>query len=225
MTSIKIISSRVSDGSMKSIYTDDINKVNESRRDFLVSNKIKPENTTLVRVSYDGDDFKRYFTLDKDYLGDGITRSSTVACDSVVAVDPNHAILLPLADCIGAVIHDPAHDILMVSHLGRHSLEQFGGTASVQYLIDNFDVDPMDLNVWLSPAAGKKSYPLYAFENRSLHDVAIEQLVRAGIDSKNITASPIDTSLNEDYFSHSQFLKGYRLTDGRFAIVACIVND
>lgn len=110
----------------------------------------------------------------------------------------------------------------MVSHLGRHNLEQFGGTKSVEYLISMHDCDPQKLAVWLSPAADKDSYPLYAFDNRSLHDVATEQLVEGGILPENITASPIDVATDKHYFSHSQFLKGNRETDGRHAVVAVL---
>jgi copper oxidase (laccase) domain-containing protein len=127
---------------------------------------------------------------------------------------------LPLADCIGAVLYDPDTSVLMVSHLGRHNVEQGGGSKSVQYLVKNHDVNPKNLKVWLSPAAGKTNYPLHAFDNRGLHEIATEQLITAGIVPENIDTSRIDTTTDTTYFSHSEFLKGHRDTDGRFAVVA-----
>lgn len=190
------------------------------RRAFLHEHGIEPTDTTLLNITYETNDFCRYETLVTDDQGDGITRDSSIEADALVVTEPNHAILLPLADCVGAVIHDPIENILMVSHLGRHSLQQLGGTNCIDYLVAHHDVDPRELTVWLSPAAGAGNYPMFAFENRSLHEVVAEQLVAAGVLRKNITASPIDSSTDHNYFSHSQFLKGVRDSDGRFAIVA-----
>jgi copper oxidase (laccase) domain-containing protein len=213
--------SDVSDGSMKSLNGDQA-AARHNRVSFLEKNGIDPTETTLHTLSYGGENYCRYVTLDDKAKGDGILRDSTIDTDAVVVAKPNHAILLPLADCIAAVIHDPTKNILMMSHLGRHNLEQFSGTRCIEYLVKEYEVNPTDLAVWLSPAADKENYPLYAFENRSLHDVATEQLITAGVAKENITASPIDSSTNPDYFSHSQFLKGNQDTDGRFAVVAVL---
>jgi copper oxidase (laccase) domain-containing protein len=217
---LRIFTSNISNGSMKSVHDGNLVKSNQSRTDFLLQNNIQPEATTLVRLEYEGDDYCRYATIDDKYKGDGIVRASTIVNDGLVVSKPNHALFLPLADCIGAVLHDPVKNILMVSHLGRHNLEQFGGSRSVEFLQKYHDVNPQDVAVWLSPAAGKTNYPLFAFGGRSLHDVATEQLINAGILRENIDISAIDTSLDDNYHSHSQFLKGKRNNDGRFAIVA-----
>lgn len=198
----------------------DFQSVLSARTAFLQSNDIELDNTTLVRVAYDATDFCRFLTLSDANRGDGITHPASIVADALVVTKPGHALFLPLADCIGAVIHDPIQNILMVSHLGRHNLEQVGGTKCIEYLIKQHGVDPKKLTVWLSPAAGKDSYPLYAFDNRSLHEIATEQLMKAGVPAKNLTVSLIDSATDTNYYSHSQFLHGNRQTDGRFAIVA-----
>ena len=198
----------------------DISTVDNARHKFLIENNINPSDTTLIRIEYSGDNYKRYLSIDDKSKGDGIDRQSTIVADAIVVSKPNHAIMLPLADCIGAVLYDSTKNILMVSHLGRHSLEQFGGTESVNYLISKHGTDPSNLTVWLSPAAGQESYPLFAFDGRSLHEVATEQIVQAGVPIKNIKLSPIDSAQDSNYYSHSQFIKGNRGYDGRFAIVA-----
>lgn len=213
--------STVQDGSMKSPNRS-YKTVLAARQKFLKKHDIKTNDTTLVQVTYETDDFCRYFTLTDADKGDGITRAPTYAADALVTTTSGHALFLPLADCIGAVIHDTKQNILMVSHLGRQNLEQLSGTKCVQYIIDTHGSNPSDITVWLSPAAGRKAYPLYSFDNRSLHDVAVEQLKAAGIPSKNITVSPIDSAADENYYSHSQFLKGNRHTDGRHAVVAML---
>lgn len=216
-----IATSTVSDGSMKSV-DQNYASVFPMRTAFLQKHAIRSEDTTLVQVTYGGDDYCRFSTLTSSNKGDGITRNATIKADALVVTEPDHALFLPLADCIGAVIHDSTNNLLMLSHLGRHNLEQYGGTKCIKYLVAKHDVNPKNLSVWLSPAAGKENYPLFAFDNRSLHDVAVEQLIAAGVNPANITASPVDSSTAPDYFSHSQFLKGTRETDGRFAVVAVL---
>lgn len=211
--------STVTDGSMKSPDRN-FRTVLPARTTFLKKYAIAPEDTTLVHLTYEGDDFCRYMTLSDDYRGDGITRVPSIETDALVVTETGHALFLPLADCIGVVIHDPTRSVMMVAHLGRHNLEQYSGTKCIQYLVSEHGINPHDLTVWLSPAAGKSSYPLFAFNNRSLHDVATEQLIAAGIPLENIDVSPTDSATDEQYFSHSQFLKGNRESDGRHAIIA-----
>lgn len=218
---LDIYTSVADDGSMKS-PDQNFATVLPVRSAFLRSNGIDAQDTTLVEVVYESSDFCRYQTLTDSDKGDGITRYPTIAADALVVTKPDHALFLPLADCVGAVIHDPTRDILMLSHLGRHNLEQYGGANCIRYLIKEHGSNPKDLTVWLSPAAGKDSYPLYSFDNRSLHDVSIEQLSEAGVSRKNIAVSPIDSAADTNYFSHSQFLKGKREADGRFAVVALV---
>jgi copper oxidase (laccase) domain-containing protein len=220
MNPITILCSTSADGSMKARRHDQTDTVAKNRQTYLTKNGIDIASTTLVRLIYEGTDYCRYAILTDDNKGDGMVRDPHLVTDGMVVTKPGHALFLPLADCIGAVIHDPTKGILMLTHLGRHNLEQHGATKSVEYLVGEHSVNPKDLTVWLSPAAGKDYYPLYAFDNRSLHDVATEQLLAAGINRENIDISPIDSAADPNYYSHSQFLKGNRDSDGRFAVVA-----
>ena len=132
---------------------------------------------------------------------------------------PELALFLPIADCVGAVLYDPTKKVLMLSHLGRHNLEQDGGQKSVEFMVKEFGVDPNNIITWLSPAAGAENYPMFSFNNRGMQDVTTEQLMKAGVKAESISASPIDTTTNQNYYSHSEFKKGNRPEDGRFAVV------
>lgn len=212
--------SSIDDGNMKFGIGDD-DDTRRSRIAFLQANGTEPPQTTLLQVTYDTIDFCRYVILDDEHEGEGMLEPvSATQADAAVATRPDHAIFLPLADCVGAIMYDPDNQILMVSHLGRHSVEQTGATKNIEYLIEYFGSDPANLLVWLSPAVGADSYPLAAFEQRGLHDVVIEQLARAGVERRHIEASEIDTAESDNYYSHSEFKAGYRDFDGRFAIVA-----
>lgn len=191
----------------------------ENRRKFLEMNNVSPEKSVLVQLSYNSDDFCRYDVVDALATGEGITRDGRVA-DGLATQAKNLALFLPLADCIGAVLYDPDYQALMLSHLGRHNLEQNGGQKSVEFMRQAFGTNPARLEVYFSPSAGAENYPLFDFDNKSLAEVAINQLCAGGARRENIKLSPVDTTTNENYFSHSEYKKGHRKTDGRFAIMA-----
>ena len=212
--------SSVSDGSMSKAVTDDQRQINQEV--FLQSSGTRIDQTVLVKVEYNSDNFCRYFTTSVSQAGDGMTKASSVIADALFTTERDLALFLPIADCVAAVLYDANNNVLGLAHLGRHNLEQVGGKKVIEYMLNQFLSMPADINVWLSPAAGKLNYPLFSFDNRSLHDVAIEQLQSAGIPTANIQADARDTTTDETFFSHSEFLKGNRQTDGRQAVVCML---
>ena len=211
--------STVSDGTMK--RGDEPSIADRNRAKFLQSLDKKPNDAVLVQLDYNSDDFCRYTVVDTSAAGEGMTRAGRIA-DGIATQSVGLALFLPLADCIGAVLYDPDHEVLMLTHLGRHNLEQDGGVKSVEFLVQQFGTNSSRLEVVFSPSAGKENYPLFAFDGKSLADVATAQLMTAGVSRSAIKHSPYDTTTDQNYFSHSEFLKGNRETDGRFAIVAMI---
>jgi hypothetical protein len=213
--------STVADGDMLINDSDEnSDKIVQNRSNFLSSKGINISDTTCVKIRYDSNDYCRYRIINTSEKGKGMLDNNIFTADALVVNSPNHALFLPLADCVGAVFFDQTKNILMLSHIGRHSIEQNGGYKSVEFLTNNLDCDPNSLQVWLSPAPGKDNYPLFEFENRSFKDVIFEQLLSASVALKNIHDNPIDNTHDHRYFSHSEFIKGNRQTDGRYAIVA-----
>jgi len=223
--SIIVAISKVNDGNML-IRDDKLNPdVINNRKSFLKKNDIDISRTTKVSTVYNTDDYCRYIEVDKDKLGDGMIDVETFSSDALITKDLDHALFLPIADCIGAAIFDPINNTVMMTHLGRQSLEQNGGYKSIRHLIDNFKADPSKLLVWLTPAPGVESYPVFSLSNRSLKNITYEQLRSAGVLLKNINDNTADTSSDVEYFSHSEFLKGNRPNDGRFAIVIMMKKE
>ena len=206
------------DGSMSAGVSDAERLRNRTR--FLQTNGVSADQTALVHLSYESEDFRRYFTVSSDQAGDGIVYPSSLIADALFTTNKNLALFLPIADCIAAVLYDPTHQVIGVAHLGRHNLVQSGGAAIVDYMAADFGTDPTDIQVWLSPAAGRQNYPLHDFDNRSLHEVANEQLMAGGVKLDAITIDQRDTTQDTSLFSHSEFLKGNRQSDGRQAVVA-----
>ena len=200
--------------------------IQDNRTSFLEAAGVDPLMTTLVRVTYDDTtDFTRYKVVDEEQAVEGMLEpSSLTVADALIATRPGHALFLPLADCVGAVLFDPENEILMVSHLGRHSILQQGGAKSIEYLAREFDSDPSRLSIWLSPAIAKAEYPLHDLGGKGLHEAILEQMIAAGANPSLIEVSHVNTAEDPDYYSHSEFLKGEQPDDGRFAIVAMMVE-
>lgn len=221
---IVALSSRA-DGNMKFGIDDDVQTA-RNRQVFLESIGIDSHHTTLVGITYTTDDFTKYRTVGKEDQGAGILQISDAEPVDALATDQRgHALFLPLADCIGAVLYDPEHHTLMISHLGRHSVEAQGTKKSIAYLSEHFDTNPARLQVWLSPGVGKASYPLHNLGGKSLREAITEELLQSGVVEANIEGEDIDTAQSDDYFSHSEFLKGNKTEAGRFAIVAMMAGQ
>lgn len=176
--------------------------------------------TSLVGITYDTNDYAKYRIATVHDKGVGMQKNDVQQyADALVVRDVGHALFLPVADCAGVILYDPRNEVLMVSHIGRHSAEQDGARRGVAYLRQTCGTDPGDLLVWVGPSVGGVTYPLTAFSGKSLREVILDQLQSAGVAADAIEVSSVDTAHDENYFSHSQFLKGSE-TPGRFAIVA-----
>jgi len=203
---------------MKGRYDD--SEVRRNRENFFKKHDLDCIDAILLALTYEGNDYVRFNTIGSKYRGDGIVTPSTIELDSVFTRMSETPLMLPLADCIGAVLHDAKNDAWGIAHLGRHNLVQEGGTRNIEYMEQEFGSRPQDIIVYLSAAAGKSSYPLHDFDNKSLHEVAVEQLMKAGVLEQNIEIDGRDTTKDPELFSHSNFLAGSQETDGRHAIVA-----
>lgn len=217
---IDIILSSVADGSLRSSLTPEPEIRDTATNVFLRKHDIAPEHATLLRLSYDTDNFCKYHEVSPEEEGAGFVSAQQRVADGIMTRQSGIALFLPIADCIGAVLYHSETRTLMLSHLGRHNLEQQGGKESVEYL-SRLGVNPDELHMYLSPAASGTQYPLFSFENRSLHTVAIEQLVGAGVKIENITVDTRDTVTDANLFSHSAALRGDK-QPGRHAIVCRI---
>ena len=215
--------SSVDDGNMKFGVGNDAG-VTENRRRFLDELGIDPHHTTRVTITYNTDDFAKYRIVTHRDKADGMYDDDVSDyADALVVNQPDHALFLPIADCVGAILYDPKKRVLMVSHLGRHSVEISGATKSVHYLVQQYGCKAKNILVWLSPAVGSATYPLNKFDGKSLHDVIKMQLNFAGVLDDHIEVSVIDTANDDNYFSHSQFLKDATNPSGRFAVVAMMI--
>lgn len=225
MARLIVAISKIQNGNMY-IPGDTANEtVIENRRQWLLANGIDFDSTTRLSITYDQPDFCRYYTVTNQNKGEGMRGDGRILSDALVVTEIGHAVFLPVADCVATVFFDEVHSVFMLSHLGRHSLEQHGGLRSVEYMVEHFGVNPATLKVWLAPAPSKELYPIYALDNKGMKEALYEQLQQAGIAAEHITDNVADTVASPEYYSHTAFLKGAKAEDGRFAMVAMMVED
>lgn len=220
--SVTVAFSTVADGSMHN-RRDPLDVVAIANRErWLRSEGIQPDATTRLLISYDGDDFCRYKEVDTAEQGLNMHGDDGFVADALVTKTPGHALFLPVADCVATVLYDPEHEVLMLTHLGRHSLEQQGAYQSIKYLIDTYDSRPEALRVWLSPSINKDAYPIFKLDNKGMKEALYEQLAEAGVATTQVTDIDADTGTDERYYSYSEYLKGNKPEDGCHAVVAAL---
>jgi copper oxidase (laccase) domain-containing protein len=216
--------STVSDGNMYVPTNHEDQEVIATRRAWLKKNNLDIEEFTRLNISFDQDDYCRYRIVDVLNKGEGMFDGNDEPADALITTQKNHGLFLPVADCVATTLYDEEHGVLMLSHLGRHSLEQQGGVRSVAFLVEHFGTNPAKLKVWLSPAPGKQVYPIFKLDGKGMKEATFEQLYQAGVLLENIIDNPADTATDDNYFSHSEFLKGNKPTDGRVAMIAMMTD-
>lgn len=227
MTDIHIAISTVADGSMLSRDPKLLDETVHNREVFLKKQHISMDQTTrlnvqtLRRATVDNEtNWCRYRVVSSADKGSGMRDEDTPIGDAIVTSETHHALILPVADCVAAVVHDPDNDVLLLAHLGRHSLEQRGGVKIIEFLKATFGSKPEHLKVWLTPAPSKEAYPIWALDNKGMKEVTFEQLDAAGIRRENITDNPAETDKDTTYYSYTEFFNGRRSEDGDYCIVA-----
>lgn len=213
--------SKVVNGSMHNRNNPLDEEVIASRTEWLRSLDLDIYKAARVRVSFEeGDNYCRYREVDTSNMGEGMFNADSPAADALVTTTPGMALFLPIADCVATTIFDEDNGVLMLTHLGRQSLEQEGGVRSVEYLKERYGSKPENLKIWLSPTVNKDAYKIYKLDNKGMKEVLYEQLEKAGVDLANVIDNKDDTATNPEYYSYSEFLKGNKPIDGCYAMVA-----
>lgn len=132
--------------------------------------------------------------------------------DGLIVSSSDVGILLPLADCLGIVVFDEEHQRVGLLHSGRQNIEQYGPKKFIEHFMKNVGSNPGELKVYFSPRA--LNYQIFKFDNKTLSEVAREQLAEVGVLSENIIDYRVDTVENANLPSNSSGDKTQR-----FAIV------
>ncbi len=238
--SLIVAVSSLEDGNMKfgvlGAGTSD-EQVAANRRRFLEAAGMSADNCVAIRVSYDRDDYLCYRAVGPAERGQGMFGDDAARCpvsDGLATGTPGLALFLPLADCVGAVLHDPRRRVVMLSHLGRHSAVQDGAAASLDFMRQTYGCEPADIAVWLSPSAAQSSYRMDYFDKKDQPDwrpfcqegddgvyldlggFVRQQLIAGGVREQAIVSTGVDTATDPEYPSH------VRGDPARFAVAAML---
>ena len=211
-------------------------EVLENRRRFCDHIGVKYDDVVYHVISYDqGQTFDNIAEVTET----DTTRHNNegIFADALYTEAAGIGLFLPVADCIATVIYDPKRRALMLAHLGRHSTVAQLMSQAVQYFVERGS-QAKDLQIWMSPSITQKNYRMDYFDHTNdtnWHNFCRQTAdgiyldmqgfnrslaIQAGVPAENIFISPIDTSDNPNYFSHSSGDVG-----GRFAVVACMKSD
>ena len=195
----------------------------QNRKDFITTCGGDLGKTALVYVTYDDTRSYAEYKL-AETVGTELSTTEDDVADGLATQGTEVGLFLPVADCCATVLYDQKRRALMVSHLGRHSVEIFGAKKSFEFMRAEFGTESCDVLAWLGPAVGGENYPIVKRDNRSIKKLIERDLLEAGVKQGNIEISQVDTDRDINYFSHSEYRKGNRASDGRFAVYAQIIN-
>ena len=202
---VQLAISTLEDGNMRAFSDAEFEAVLENQSKLSVALKTTTNKTARVLTTYiDRKSFSEYYEIAEETLPEHTIEkpeSDLIVADGLVTKSKDFALLLPLADCLGAVFYDEAQDILGLLHSGRQNLEEDGAYKFVEFLKDNYNCKAEDLQVYFTPHA--QNFEIYALNHAKLAEAAEEQLVRAGAKAENIERSDIDTVTNPDFPSNS----------------------
>lgn len=208
---IRVALTQKKDGNMYAFSRSEASQVAANHIPLFDVMDIDRDHVLRLPLTYNRPDFCRFVAADSNY------QELPLPTDGVYTRDPRVALMLTPADCLSLVTYDTKQRALMLTHCGRHGLEQNAAAEAIHFM-ERQGSNPQDIHAWLSPSAGKGKYPLFKLDNQSMQEAAIGQLVAAGVPDENIIKSDVDTTTSSDYFSHSQGDK-----TERFAVVARIV--
>ncbi len=201
------------------------------------------EQAVLLRITY-GEDISHTRLQDVDDSASGKGMSSPgdgLVADAMFTKAKNLGLFLPLADCGGIVLYDVKNKVLGVVHLGRQATFANLAVKAIEYMKQTYNTNPQNIYAWISPSISGDSYWLHTFEFAKdenwrlfsrkqgegwlvdLQGYNMHQFVQAGVPSKQIEHTEVDTASHADYPSHYRYqTHGEAGKAGRFAIVAWI---
>ncbi len=199
---VQIAISDRSDGNMR-VYGDDEPAIIANQS--ILADALGAESIARLRTIYEN---RQVFTDYKEVTRNNLSEflhtqpeSKITVSDGLVTRLEKVGLLLPLADCIGAVFYHPATKTLGLLHAGRHNLEQHGVEKFVKYLCEEHGCKASELAVYFSPCA--RNYQIHGLNNQAMIEAAKNQLVSSGVNLDNLEESRIDTVTNPDYPSNS----------------------
>ena len=202
---IEVAVSDLADGSMRYFGNGDENPIIENQQKLGATLNLTSDKIARIRTVYDGRTrYTEYYEVTPENLNQysiANPESAITISDGLVTKYREIGILLPLADCLGAVVYSKKQGLVGLLHAGRHNIEQNGPALFIKYLVNTFNIDPAELKLYFSPYA--ISYQITKLGNKTMREAAMEQFTNNGVLVENIIDPGIDTIISDDYPSSS----------------------
>lgn len=162
--------------------------------------------------------------------------------DALVTNEPGVNLFFLTADCIPAVLYDPAKKVLAAVHLSWITTDLNLVQKTVVKMGEWFGTEAEDILVYMGPGIQKESYKFEVLkqdenspwgdfiekEDDGLYHVDVlgynkKQLIDVGVKESSIYTSGIDTFQSPKYFSHYRSARSTE-EEARFATVVGIKN-
>ena len=202
---IEVGVSDIRDGTMRYFGNGDEAAIIKNQQKLGASLNLTGDKIARVRTVYEGrNNYTEYYEVTpEDMANYSITKpeAEIAVSDGLVTKNREIGLLLPLADCLGAVVYSEKQEVVGLLHAGRHNIEQNGPELFIKYLVSNFGVNPAELKLYFSPYA--ISYQITKLHNKTMREAAMEQFMKNGVLVDNIIDPGIDTTISNDYPSSS----------------------
>lgn len=139
-------------------------------------------------------------------------------CDALITGNRNVALSITAADCPAVYLYDPVKSVIALVHAGWKGLAAGVIPNTVNTMMNQFNCNPADLDVFIGPHAQYDSYEVgwevyqkfYSGPGidlregdrkykLSLASLIARKLLGLGVRLENITASPEDTVTEDDF--------------------------
>lgn len=148
------------------------------------------------------------------------------SADAFITTRKNTGLALFPADCVPLVLYDPSSGVLALVHLGWKGCISHLHRTVIEYMQKHHNVEPKNLVCYLGPSIKAEHYVMPdthpeqktkewanhitpTAEGNFMIDLpgyVVDELVRCGVNPRNITVSPEDTaSSNQKFFSNYQY--------------------
>ena len=214
---IEVGISEIDDGNMRFFGDGDELEIIKNQRKMV--GLMGLNDAARIRTIYgERSNFTDYYEITKENLPEysiNNIENEIPVSDGLVTRETGVGILLPLADCLGAVVFDERQEIVGLLHAGRQDVEQDGPRKFIEYFVKSFGSSASDLKIYFSPYA--LNYHVFKLD-KNLGEAAKEQFTGAGVLLDNIIDFKIDTVSSNNLLSYSS-----GDTTKRFAIVAKLI--
>jgi YfiH family protein len=143
---------------------------------------------------------------------------NNIDADGVITNKIKLGLVLSLADCCGILMYDKNNKIISAVHSGWRGTKHKITSKAISILQNQYDSNPNDILVYISPCAGENDYEIGAdvaqyFPNHirqierskylfDLGGAVFDELLSNGIPTKNIEFNRISTISNNNYHSY-----------------------